>query len=711
MVGSQWEKFKQSNVARIFLAYAVVAFGLMQVFDYLLPIIEAPLWVAQTLTLLLFLGFPISLLVGWVTQRSIVSTENEALGSEPSYAQNLSRQKLILIGLGSSALFGFLGLILMPYLLDQASFGMNTAQNSNGTQNASFKSLRYQINLGNTSRRIWGSKTDITISPDGDSLVYAQFNRPRQSLFVKDMTSFEEPRVLTQLSMNNQSGYPQFSDDGQWIYYHEDLGIKRIRLEGGTPQDVVLSSASPSGFAVQDQKIIYHNPNSSSLEVLDISSGVTSSIGGVTDKGVHNHTWPSLIPNSEFLLATRGTRGSYLNSSIDAINLQTGEVKQVIPVGFKGSYSNSGHIIFARGESLWAQPFDVGKLETTGDAVPIIFDAEIYEAYGNVGYALSRSGRLVYVSGILAGDAVGTEKPVFVNRLGVERAIEVDTANYAAPKISPNGQMLATTVFSGAGEADIWVYDLEAKTMGRRSFDLSSQRAIWSKDNSRLIFVCDNPTVCSVASNGTDRPTEMFSGEGYVWISDVSDDGQLIVTSGQPRDVYVVDNNSETERLLTSLNLGEGVNEFATLSPNEKWIAYASDETGDFEIYVRPYPNIEMGKWQVSRNGGRFPMWNDKIDELLWWELDSAEVSSAKMLFIESPDSPTEIRIANPEVLFSGEAYMANGWPPVDYNSINEEFVFIKNTSLDADEVIGNMTHLSVIENWFAELINFAPAE
>ena len=104
-------------------------------------------------------------------------------------------------------------------------------------------------------------------------------------------------------------------------------------------------------------------------------------------------------------------------------------------------------------------------------------------------------------------------------------------------------------------------------------------------------------------------------------------------------------------------------------------------------------------------------MWNDKIDELLWWNLISGEVSSAKVQFIESPDSPTEIRIANPEVLFSGEAYMTNGWPPVDYDSINEEFVFIKNTSVNTDEVIGNMTHLSVIENWFTELVNFAPAE
>ena len=93
------EKFKQSNVARIFLAYAVVAFGMMQIFDYLLPIIEAPLWVAQTLTLLLFLGFPISLLVGWVTQRPIISSETEAADSNSGYAHTLSRQKLILLSL------------------------------------------------------------------------------------------------------------------------------------------------------------------------------------------------------------------------------------------------------------------------------------------------------------------------------------------------------------------------------------------------------------------------------------------------------------------------------------------------------------------------------------------------------------------------------------------------------------------------------------
>ena len=116
------ERFKQSNVARIFVAYAVVAFGLMQIFDYLLPIIEAPLWVAQTLTLLLFLGFPISLLVGWVTQRPAVTAESSVERSDSNLVNSMSKQKLILIGLGSSAIFGFLGFVSMPYLLDQASF-------------------------------------------------------------------------------------------------------------------------------------------------------------------------------------------------------------------------------------------------------------------------------------------------------------------------------------------------------------------------------------------------------------------------------------------------------------------------------------------------------------------------------------------------------------------------------------------------------------
>ena len=708
MVGSQWERFKQSNVARIFLAYAVVAFGLMQVFDYLLPIIEAPLWVAQTLTLLLFLGFPISLLVGWVTQRPIVTAGDERLASEPGYAQNLSRQKLILIGLGSSALFGFLGLILMPYLLDQASFSSISRSNSLAGL-PSFRSLRYQINLGETRARGWGSRTDIALSPDGNTLVFAVYEPPMMSLMVKDMSSFDEAKLLTSMNLGPAQGYPQFSEDGQWIYYHQGDAIFRVRLEGGTPQNVVENGASPSGLAVSGQRLIYHNSNSSSLEVLDISSGQVSPIGGIAlEKGVHNHTWPHILEDGKTILATRGVRGSYSDSSIDVIDLETGEVTEIIPVGFKAVYARSGHIIFARGDSIWAQPFDINTLRLQGDAVPIIFDTEIYEPFGNVGIALSDSGRLIFIDGEIEGGASGTEVPVFVDRTGDERLLEIELNNYASPQISPDESQLALQIIQDGG-SDVWVYDLESQTLGRRSFNLGSGRPIWSWDGRQVIYACENNVICTVASNGTAPASRLVGGIEDIRPTYHDSAGDLLVTQGSDRTVFRYSSDPSRENALTNLELGPQMTEFAQLSPDGNWIAYASNETGQFEIYVRPYPDIEMGKWQVSRRGGQFPIWKADLTELFWWSRN-LDVSSSDVSVVSNEEGSDEIRFSNPRALFTAN-YQPNGWPPFDYASKTDEFIFIKNNSLDVEDVLRSQTHLSVIENWFEELAFSAPSD
>ena len=192
------EKFKQSNVARIFIAYAVVAFGMMQIFDYLLPVIEAPLWVAQTLTLLLFLGFPISLLVGWVTQRPFLSPENEIEEIDPGYAHTLSRQKLILMGLASSALFGFLGFVSMPYLLDQASF--NSANNfgdGEAQQAATRRGVRTEVNLGETgAHTFFGFKTEVAIAPDGTKFAYIKHTDLGGEIYIRDLLTLDSDRRL-----------------------------------------------------------------------------------------------------------------------------------------------------------------------------------------------------------------------------------------------------------------------------------------------------------------------------------------------------------------------------------------------------------------------------------------------------------------------------------------------------------------------------------
>ena len=712
MVGSQWERFKQSNVARIFIAYAVVAFGLMQVFDYLLPIIEAPLWVAQTLTLLLFLGFPISLLVGWVTQRPIVPSGSEPLSLEPGYAQNLSRQKLVLIGLGSSAVFGFLGLILMPYLLDQASFSSVDSRSNSYAGLSSYRSLRYQINLGETRARVFGSRSDIALSPNGSVLVYTVFRPPSMILMVKDMNSFDPDRELASLTMNGTNGYPQFSSDGQWIYYHQNGGIFRVRLEGGSPQTVVENGASPSGVAVSGQKVIYHNENSSSLEILDISTGQVVPIGGtVREKGVHNHTWPHILEDGKTILATRGTRGDYSNSSIDMINLENGEVTQIIPVGFKGVYANSGHIIFARGGSVWAQPFDKEMLKVRGDAVPIIFDTEIYEQYGNVGIALSDAGRLIFIDGVIQADSSGSEIPVFVDRDGNERELGIEPSNFSSPQLNPNEDQVAFQIATEGG-ADIWVYDLESQTLGRRTFDSLSARPIWSFDGRDLIYSCELTAICTVASNGTETETLLLEGFQDTRSNYQESSRDLLLTAGTQRKVYRLSTDTTAENSITDLELGPGESEYAKLSSDEKWIAYSSNETGQYEIYVRPYPNIANGKWQVSRRGGRFPMWNPDISELFWWNIVTKELFSANISVLNNELDSTEIRFSNPELLFEADSsYRTNGWPPIDYASKTDEFILIKDGSTNADDVLRSQTHLSVIENWFEELAFSAPSD
>jgi len=705
-VGLQWEKFKQSNVARIFLAYAVVAFGLMQVFDYLLPIIEAPLWVAQTLTLLLFLGFPISLLIGWVTQRPVASSYTEAAASDSSYAQTLSRQKLVLIGLGSSALFGFLGLILMPYLLDQASFSSQNSLSDSSTILPSFRSLRYQINVGNTQARAWGATTDIALSPDGDKLVYTQYAAPNQNFMVKDMNTFEADRLLTTLPMGPSEGYPQFSEDGQWIYYHQNGGIRRIRVEGGTPQNVVDNGVSASGVAVSGQKVIYHNPNSSTLEIFDIGTGLTSSIGGIQEKGVHNHTWPNILNDGKSILATRGTRGDFSDSSIDVIDLETGEVTEVIPVGFRGFYADSGHIIFARGNSIWAQPFDKEALVVRGGAVPIIFDTEIYEQFGNVGIALSDFGRLVFIDGSIEGAEGGTEIPVLVDKSGNERVLDVELNNYGSPQFSPDETQLALQVVDGG--SDVWVYDFESRTLGRRSFDSQGQRPIWSSDGKQLIYSCAPTLICAVASNGTETSSRFFQGLDSIIANDQGPSGDLLVSQAQG--VYRYSLDQTDENILTNLELGPQTTEYAKISPDGNWVAYASNETGLYQIYVRPYPNIEAGKWQVSRDGGRFPMWEADLTELFWWNINTREVFSSSVNVIISDESSAAVRFSNPEVLFVSD-HQNSGWPPIDYASETDEFVFIKDTNFDSEDLLRNQTNLSVIENWFEELAFSAPLD
>ena len=730
-----WENFKQSNVARIFIAYAVVAFALMQVFDYLLPIIEAPLWVAQTLTLLLFLGFPISLLVGWVTQRPIVTAKSGSQSADSGYAHSLSRQKLILIGLGSSALFGFLGLILMPYLLDQASFGSRITTDENIAQQSSVRrAVRTELNLGATgSHGFFGIRTEVALSPDGTKLAYVEYSGAGGDIYIRDLLSLDSTRLLASTS-NLLSGKVSFSEDGEWIVYLDDRRLNRVRVEGGAPQEVSPQAIFISGSEAAEDAFYFTN-TTGGLDRLSLAQG-----GQVENliTGGDTYWWPHLLPGQTHLLMTSASDANSIGSTgtIELLDLMTLEREVLLESAFNARYVESGHIIFSRDASVWAVPFDLSVMQVAGDQVPVIQGVETDQRRGAAIYSVSKGGRLVYLRGTEVGSGAGGMALASISRDGSEvNQTDMDLGLYGNFSLSPDERQVALTIFENPLVSDIWLWDLNRNILGRRTFEGKASRPIWSADGQSIIYrvlaVEDDDNsggIWSIRSNGTAQPVPIFLSDRVTWPHAISSDNELIFTmnTGTIYEAYKLSLTSNdasspsAEVQATRLDLAPELTAFTApiLSPDSLWLAYGSQETGVPEVYVRPWPDIDSGKWQVSIGGGGLPYWNKNTDEILY---QTPQGLRASVVYREgqadSGGRPGFLELDRPEMLAGPQVSQTeNRLRAWVYRSSEDDFLaavspFIAEEESPAEEILATQTFLVVVEDWFDELRSLAPPE
>ena len=475
---------------------------------------------------------------------------------------------------------------------------------------------------------------------------------------------------------------------------------------------MIESIVAPSGVAVRGELVVFNDQSDNQqLKIFDVNSGEILSLENVSAESADlKYTWPQFIPDTNKIIATRGVRGTYGSAGIDLIELDSGEIKTIAPVGFKGRYAKSGHVVFVRGDALWAQPVDPINFENMGNAVPVVFGIEIYEAYGNAGFDFSGDGRFVYVEGDLSDDSIVSQPPVLVDRNGTVEQLQIDPLFYLYSRISPSGDRLAINSFDGGGGFDVWVYDFYAETLGRRTFHGNGMRAMWTDDGTRLIYACGVGNICSTAANGTDSESILASGfqepTPYAQVNET----ELLITQGSPQQVYRLDLVGENEALLENLNLSPSSNSDVALSYDKNWIAYASDESGRREIYVRPFPNIAGGKWQVSRQGGRWPIWNENSNELIWWSESTSEILKSDYKVGSDSTESVEIRFSNPSLILETQFLGSTAFFPYDYNEETEKFVFISTTRSGSD-ILARQTKLRVIEDWNGELSSIAPAE
>ena len=420
-------------------------------------------------------------------------------------------------------------------------------------------------------------------------------------------------------------------------------GIRKVSIIGGPALPVTTSGGNPHwGF---DDTIIYNEGGR--LYRVSSSGGEPELLLESDSVGVSR---AHLLPNGKAVVF--GMTGSALASRILIFEIETGEVRELVPSGNQPRYVSTGHLIYGHGDrALMGVPFDLETLQVTGAPVTLLPSLAVFGG-GASQFAVSQTGTLVYST--RGGGTGASVTPVWVERDGTAREIHPGwgpqgTPNFSSLALSPNGDRLAISIPASEGTTDLWVKQLETGPLSRLTFEGTiNHRATWSPNGESLRFLSNRAGVLDPSPNragnldlwtkradGSGTAELVLDQEAQIWGARYSSDGTwLVFREGafQAGDIYAI--RPGVDSVAVPLEVTEFGEVSISLSPNDRWLAYVSNNTGRDEVYVRPFPpDAESGLVQVSTDGGRGPVWAHNGRELFyrngandWWRSSSLKI-------------------------------------------------------------------------------------
>jgi serine/threonine-protein kinase len=468
------------------------------------------------------------------------------------------------------------------------------------------------------------------LSPDGQRLVFvgqARTDSGAPRLYTRRLDTLgASPIPGTEGAMN-----PFFSPDGAWLGFFANSKLRKIPIAGGTAIDLADALNGRGGSWGDDNQIVYMPDFYSGLWKVPAGGGVVTQVTFPPKGSRTTHRWPQVLPGSKAVIYTSNrTLIGYENGDVVLQPLPSGEPRVIQKNAYFGQYLASGHLTFVHKGALHAVPFDIKSLTATGEALPVLDDVSSGSLWtGAAQFSASSDGTAVYVPGSNVNSGVTT-----VDRSGARASILDQIHNWANPQFSPDGRRIAFDIFDGA-QTDIWVYDLVDQSLSRLTTSPRIEvKPIWSPDGKRIAFF-------SVEDDGTYRAAwQLADGSGSAKTL-LGKDVTSIPTSFHPSGRYLayveLSDKTSFDAKVVELNLeadgdwkpGRTIDVATTpaseleptFSPDGRWIAYGSAQTGRSEIYVRPFPGLD-GTWQVSSAGGAFPTWSKSGHELLFATLD-----------------------------------------------------------------------------------------
>ncbi|MDA2927349.1 protein kinase [Acidobacteria bacterium AH-259-G07] len=537
------------------------------------------------------------------------------------------------------------------------------------------------------------------LSPDGKRLVYVAGSGQARQLYVRALDQLE----ATVVSGTEGAQAPFFSPDGQWVGFSAGGKLKKISVSGGAQLTVCDSQDTHGASWGRDDTIIFAPATYTGLWQVPAAGGTPKEIT-VPDreKGESSHRYPQFLPGGKWVLFSAGIIGSFDEANIIAQSLETGERKVVQRGGYYARYLPTGQLVFVRETTLFAAPFDLERLEVTGSPAPILQGVWSDPYHGEAHFAFSQTGTLIYLPGGLGGP--NQLSIVWVDRKGHEEPLAAELRPYRTPRLSPDGWRLVLAVLDPSNR-DVWMYDLSRETATRLTFNAANDGfPVWTPDGQRVVFASarDGGGLFWKSADGTGQVERLSTSPNRQIPWSFSPDGKrLVVGELNPEtesDIHMLSMEGKpTSKPLLQTPFYESQ---PAISPDGRWMAYTTRESGQREVYVRPFPKVEEGKWQISSGGGREPVWAPEGRELFYRSLNGQE-----MMMVRVESEPT-FTPGSPDVLFTGRYFYAGG-RQYDISPDGQRFLMIKEAE-QTDEASAR-TELIIVQNWFDELKRLVP--
>jgi serine/threonine protein kinase len=559
-----------------------------------------------------------------------------------------------------------------------AAIGVLSGRYLRPSPEPSHSMARFTLSVGPAEE----SARNVAISSDGKYIAYIAGPAGFPKIYLRDVAD-RESRVISELP---GGGNVFFSPDSQWCAFFETGKLKKISVHGGSSIALADASAPRGGTWGADGSIVFAPVARGGLMWLPPSGGSPETLTTPDPtRNENSHRWPSFLGDTRTVVFdAENERGG---SALIAVSLETKVMRVLLKTAATvPRYVSTGHLAYRDGNKLVAVPFDLKTVAVTGPPASLLAGVD--------SFAFSSDGTLVY-SAAEPGQAQGLL--VWAKRDGTVDPLPLPPGLYQLPRISPDGTRI---VFYGA-DRSLWLYDVPRGTMARYTFAYENW-PLWTPDGKKIIYGSNRTgTQWDIFSKGADGNTveqPLVSRQLTQIPRAISPDGNILVfDEADPVSALTLMQMPMRENAAASPLFEKSSGEMMpSFSPDGRWFAYVSSQTGRNEIYVRSFGSTE-GKWQITNGGGVEPVWSAAGNELFYRSGD-------KMLAVDVQQSPS-FSFGKSRELFSG-AYTFGGVESQNYDVSRDgrRFLMVKrDTTGDANPP------LNIIVNWFSELKERVP--